>query len=124
MRVLLDACVWGGARGEIESAGHDVVWAGEWKQDPGDDEILARAHRETRVLITLDKDFGEAAIVRGVAHSGIVRLVDVSARRQAAVCIRVLARYGGDLLAGAIVTAELHRLRFRPGTKGTLGPDT
>jgi len=59
MKLLLDACVWGGARQELEVAGHDVVWAGEWPTDPGDEEILALAHREGRVLVTLDKDFGD-----------------------------------------------------------------
>ena len=33
------------------------------------------AYEESRVLVTIDKDFGELAIVRGQAHSGIVRLV-------------------------------------------------
>ncbi len=55
MRLLLDSCVWGRARPEIEAGGHDVVWAGDWPEDPGDDEILARAHAEGRVLVTLDK---------------------------------------------------------------------
>ena len=64
MRVLLDTCVWGGAKGGVASGGHDVVWAGDWPEDPGDEEILARAHAEGRVLVTLDKDFGELAVVR------------------------------------------------------------
>jgi len=114
MKLLLDACVWGGARQELKAAGHDVVWAGEWPTDPGDEEILARAHREGRVLVTLDKDFGELAVVYRISHSGILRLVNLSARRQAAVCLRVLALYGEALKAGAIVTAEPGRLRIRP----------
>lgn len=36
MKLLLDACVWGGAKKFLESRGHDVVWAGEWLEDPGD----------------------------------------------------------------------------------------
>jgi predicted nuclease of predicted toxin-antitoxin system len=114
MKLLLDACVWGGARQELETAGHDVVWAGEWPTDPGDEEILAHAHREGRVLVTLDKDFGELAVVHRIPHSGILRLVNLAARRQAAVCLGVLALYGEDLKSGAIVTAEPGRLRIRP----------
>ena len=114
MKLLLDACVWGGARQELKAAGHDVVWAGEWPTDPGDEEILARAHREGRVLVTLDNDFGELAVVYRISHSGILRLVNLAARRQAAVCLRVLALYGEALKAGAIVTAEPGRLRIRP----------
>ena len=114
MKLLLDTCVWGGARQELEAAGHDVVWTGTWSIDPGDEEILAYAHREGRILVTLDKDFGELAIVRGIPHSGIVRLVNLSAQRQAAVCSLALDRYGSLLQSGAIVTAEPNRLRIRP----------
>ena len=82
MKILLDACVWGKAKEGLSRQGHDVVWAGDWAEDPGDLEILKRAHSEKRVLVTLDKDFGELAIVRKVAHSGIIRLVNISARNQ------------------------------------------
>lgn len=77
MKLLLDACVWGGSLQVLQAAGHDVVWAGNWPEDPGDEEILARAHSERRVLVTLDKDFGELAIVHGIPHSGILRLVNL-----------------------------------------------
>jgi predicted nuclease of predicted toxin-antitoxin system len=60
---------------------HDVIWTGDWSEDPGDDEILAHAHREGRILVTLDKDFGELAIIRAVPHRGILRLVNIAARQ-------------------------------------------
>lgn len=82
MKLLLDTCVWGGAVGEMRAAGHDVVWSGDWQDDPGDEAILAKAHAQHRILVTLDKDFGELAIVRRQPHGGIVRLVDFSARRR------------------------------------------
>jgi predicted nuclease of predicted toxin-antitoxin system len=114
VKLLLDTCVWGGARAELEAAGHDVVWAGDWPDDPGDEEILARAHGEGRVLVTLDKDFGELAIVRRRPHSGIIRLVHFGARRQATACLHVLERHGADLIPGAIVTASPRMIRIRP----------
>jgi predicted nuclease of predicted toxin-antitoxin system len=113
MRILLDSCVWGKARAELQAAGHDVVWCGDWPRDPGDEEILARAYEQGRVLVTLDKDFGELAVARGASHSGILRLVNISARQQAAVCLRVFAVHGSELEAGAIVIAEPGRLRIR-----------
>lgn len=116
MKILLDTCVWGRARAELESAGHDVVWAGDWSEDPGDDEILAHAVREGRVLVTLDKDFGDLVIFHGRPHSGILRLVGVAARQQAAVCRHVFSLYEADLVSGAIITAEPGRLRIRRGT--------
>ncbi|MCD4727570.1 MAG: DUF5615 family PIN-like protein [Pirellulales bacterium] len=113
MKILLDSCVWGKARHELETAGHDVVWSGDWPSDPGDEEILARAHDEDRVLVTLDKDFGELAVLRGQPHSGILRLVGISARQQARVCLQVLFKHEAELASGAIITAELGRLRIR-----------
>jgi len=94
LKVLLDSCVWGGVRKALTDAGHDVVWAGDWTTDPGDEEILDRAHQEERVLVTLDKDFGELARVS----------------------VAVLAKYGRELSAGAIITVEAARVRVRPPT--------
>ncbi|HEY2415904.1 MAG TPA: DUF5615 family PIN-like protein [Pirellulaceae bacterium] len=116
MKLLLDSCVWGKAADDLRAAGHDVDWSGNWPQDPGDDAILACAHAEERILVTLDKDFGELAIVHNQPHHGILRLVNFSARQQAAACLAVLAAHGDDLLAGAIITAEPGRMRVRPPT--------
>ena len=113
MRVLLDACVWGGAKAQLASEGHDVTWIGDSAADPGDEEVLSQACAERRVLVTLDKDFGELAIVRSLPHCGIVRLVNVAATRQADVCLMVLKRYEEDLNRGALITASSGRTRIR-----------
>jgi predicted nuclease of predicted toxin-antitoxin system len=108
--------VWGGAADRLRAAGHDVVWSGNWPVDPGDEEILARALADGRVLVTLDKDFGELAIVRELPHAGILRLVGLAARQQAEVTLKVLEVHASHLAEGAIVTAETGRLRVRlPG---------
>jgi predicted nuclease of predicted toxin-antitoxin system len=109
----MDTCVWGGVKQTLADAGHDVSWAGDWEKDPGDDEILALAYREGRVLITLDKDFGELAIVFGQPHSGIVRLVNMSTKQQREVCVEVLQRYESNLSSGALITVERDRVRVR-----------
>jgi predicted nuclease of predicted toxin-antitoxin system len=114
VKLLLDTCVWGGAASELRSAGHDVVYVGDRSADPGDEAILSEAHQTERILVTLDKDFGELAVVRGRPHAGIVRLVGISARGQGRICETVLRRYGDELLAGAIVTASQTRVRIRP----------
>jgi predicted nuclease of predicted toxin-antitoxin system len=114
MKLLLDTCVWGGARAALQAAGHDVLWTGDLAEDPGDEEILAQAHREQRILMTLDKDFGELAIIRRLPHAGIIRLVNIPARQQAALCAHVLDLHGEGLLRGAIITVQTGRLRIRP----------
>lgn len=68
---------------------------------------------ENRILVTLDKDFGELAIIRGHQHSGIVRLVGISAKRQGAICKTIIEQYGEQVAAGAIVTVEPGRVRVR-----------
>ena len=103
-----DTCVWGGASSELRSAGHDVIWAGEWPDDPGDDEILDRAHREGRMLVTLDKDFGgELAVFSG--SSPIRELSGWSTSepdKQAPACLRVVDLHEEDLKSRAIITVE------------------
>ena len=118
MKVLLDTCVWGKAKDELSRAGHDTDWAGDWDRDPGDEEILRLAHEQGRVLVTLDKDFGELAVAFGRPHSGLVRLVGMSAREQGPMCVDILSRYAEELAAGAIVTVEPGRIRVRPSSEG------
>ena len=72
MKLPLDTCVWSDACQELETAGHDVVWTSTWPSDPGNEEILAYAHHEGRILVTLDRDSGELAVVRRIPHSRIV----------------------------------------------------
>jgi predicted nuclease of predicted toxin-antitoxin system len=112
---LLDSCVSGHAAEVIRQAGHDVVWAGDWPRDPGDEEILRRAATESRVLATVDKDFGELVIVQGLVHVGLIRLVGFRAADQGPGLLRLLSAYEADLAAGAILTAEPWRVRVRPG---------
>lgn len=75
MKLLLDCCVWGKAADQLRVAGHDVVWAGDWDEDPGDSVILSIANQEDRIVVTIDKDFGELAVKDRMPHHGIVRIV-------------------------------------------------
>jgi predicted nuclease of predicted toxin-antitoxin system len=116
VKLLLDACVWGKAADQLRALGHDVDWAGDWSEDPGDEEILRRANREGRVLITIDKDFGELAILKDQPHSGIVRLVNFSARQQASICAHVINLHTQELQSGSLLTVEPGRVRIRPAS--------
>jgi predicted nuclease of predicted toxin-antitoxin system len=87
---------------------------GDGPQDPGGAEILAKAQAEGRVLVTLDKDFGELTVGRRNPHAGIVRLAGFRAIDQATATLAVLGRYEADLAAGALITVEPGRVRIRP----------
>ena len=114
MKLVLDSCVWGGAMALLIAEGHDVCWVGDRAEDPGDVAILNETFRDERILITLDKDFGDLAILWGAPHRGIMRLVNIPARQQGRVAAHVLALHGSELLSGAIATVESSQIRIRP----------
>ena len=114
MKVLLDSCAAALAAETLRAAGHDVVWAGDWPKDPGDNEILHRAAVESRVLVTIDKDFGELVIVQEIVHVGLVRIVAFRSGAQGPALVRLLQTYEKELTAGAILTVEPWRVRVRP----------
>lgn len=114
MKLLLDSCVFSGVTDELKAAGHEVEWVGDWPKDPGDREILERAYNEARILITLDKDFGELAVRQSLPHRGILRLVNCSSKEQASLCLKVIASHQKKLEQGAIITADPRRIRVRP----------
>jgi predicted nuclease of predicted toxin-antitoxin system len=114
MKLLLNTCISPRTRDSLVAEGYDVVWTGDWDADPGDEAILGFAAQQSRILITLDKDFGELTVIFHRKHAGIVRLVDISVQRQAIVCLRTITRYSSDLQLGALVTVEPGRVRVRP----------
>ncbi len=113
MKILLDTCLSPAAKTQLEAAGYDVVWAGDWAPDPGDEEILFRANEQGRVLVTIDKDFGELAFLRRLPHCGIARLVNFRAGQQGHACLEILSRYSEELAQRALITAEPGRTRIR-----------
>ena len=113
MRLLLDSCVWGEAAEPLRSLGHDVFWAGTLEPDPGDEAILQRAREEKRILVTLDKDFGELIFRRGQAHAGMIRLVEVPSLEQAKVTHLLVSEHEKPLLQGAILTFKNKQVRIR-----------
>jgi predicted nuclease of predicted toxin-antitoxin system len=72
-RLLADENVAGAVVAALRQQGHDVAWIHEDAPGSPDPEVLARAQREGRVVVTFDKDFGELAFRRGLAASvGVV----------------------------------------------------
>jgi predicted nuclease of predicted toxin-antitoxin system len=98
--------MWPGAVHELRAAGHDVLYMGEHGPDPGDRAILNLAAKENRILVTLDNDFGELAVVHRQPHVGIIRIIEESVWLHAPMCERVLDRHANQLAAGAIVVIE------------------
>ena len=78
----------------LADLGHDTLSAVEKTPGVSDEALLTLAMRERRVLITLDKDFGELVFVRRLPHPCIIRFVGMK------VCddegVRHGSRHGGS----------------------------
>lgn len=57
----------------LRLAGYDVLWVRESMPGSQDEQVLAHAQKENRVLITFDKDFGELAFRSNMpSENGII----------------------------------------------------
>jgi predicted nuclease of predicted toxin-antitoxin system len=71
----------------LRSNGYDVLCVREVNSRAKDTEILRLAVEEHRMIITMDKDFGELVHNSGMNHAGvlILRLADATGERKAEV---------------------------------------
>ncbi len=72
MKLLADENLHGGIVAWLRAQGHDVLYAAEGLPGESDDDVLALAQREGRVVITDDKDFGELVFHRRLSSSGVL----------------------------------------------------
>lgn len=99
----------------LRLAGHDVVWVRTEAPGISDEEVLAWAQREQRILITFDKDFGDLAFhARLPATCGIIlfRIAAPSAGRVGRAAVATLNRLND--WAGYFSVVEEHQTRSRP----------
>ena len=61
MRLLANENIPSVAVTALVAEGHDVAWVRTAAPGIADSEVLAWAARESRILLTFDKDFGELA---------------------------------------------------------------
>jgi predicted nuclease of predicted toxin-antitoxin system len=76
---------------KLRQNGHDVLWIRESAPGSSDEDVLARAHRENRVLITFDKDFGQLVFQQGARAAHGVILFRISQFSSVAAAERVSA---------------------------------
>lgn len=74
LRFLVDECTGKRLAILLENAGYDVVFVGDWKPSASDDEVLEKAEKEGRILITDDKDFGELVFRLRRPSRGVILL--------------------------------------------------
>ncbi|HSO41282.1 MAG TPA: DUF5615 family PIN-like protein [Rhodospirillales bacterium] len=114
MRILADECIGRSIVDRLRRDGFDITWAAEVCPGAGDETVLARAAAEQRVLLTLDKDFGELTVRmrRPTAGVIIVALADAATAEIAERTARALQELRGwDEPALTII--EARRIRRR-----------
>ena len=116
MRFLLDECISARLAPLVAEAGHDVVHV----SDCGlaghvDDEVLAAARDEKRVLVSADTDFGALLAKQGLAQPSLVLFFQGNRgpEHQAATLLDNLDYVAEDLAAGAIVVFTDDNTRIR-----------
>jgi hypothetical protein len=114
MRFLADENFPRAAVAALEAAGHDIAWVRLRAPGAADADGLAAAVRESRILLTFDKDFGELAARSALpAGCGVVLFRVPTPRAEPAgerLAARITARDGWN---GHFSVIEPGRVRMR-----------
>lgn len=112
MKLLLDVCVGGRLSNWLRDKGFDVKEVRELNKSMPDEEVVEWALTEDRIILTVDKDFGELSVAKGKKCS-IIRLPDVSVDQRILLIELVLQRHFSKLKDNVIVTVSEKRIRIR-----------
>lgn len=113
MRFLVDESTGPAVARWLRDQGHDVYSVYEQARGIDDDEVIRKASKEHRILITNDKDFGEKVYKEQRTHEGIIlmRLDDERVPNKIDTLRRLLEDYPNRLEKNFVVVTE-KRVRF------------
>lgn len=114
MRFMLDESVHHGLADHLTVQGHDTTVVGrDHPRSLDDSVVLSTAHREGRILITYDRDFGELDFDRLQPHSGVIlfRLKGVPFETRVTCLDHVLEHHADDLHRFLVVMETSVRVR-------------
>jgi predicted nuclease of predicted toxin-antitoxin system len=115
MRLLANENFPGDAVTALRQHGHDVAWIRTDSPGVSDIEVLERAQRENRIVITFDKDFGELAFrLRLPALNGIILFRIATPSPQYVAQAAVSAIVSRTDWAGHFAVVEDYRIRITP----------
>lgn len=97
----------------LRGQGHDVAWIADGLAGTKDAEVLALAVRESRVLVTQDKDFGELAFRSKLPATCGVVLFRVTPDPALVAATALRAFSGTADFRGKFVVVEVNRVRER-----------
>lgn len=115
MKILTDVGVGKAVENYLQQEGHDVLAVRDIDPDMPDDDILALAVQEQRLVITMDKGFGELVYHSGQPHAGVLllRLEDARSDEKVGVVKEIFAYHAVNLPKHFSVYQN-GRLRIRP----------
>jgi predicted nuclease of predicted toxin-antitoxin system len=98
----------------LQREGYDTVPVIGTMTGTQDREILEKAFREERIVITNDKDFGELVYRQGLDHAGVIllRLEEDSPIARISIVKKTILRFQGKL-KGRFVVATEKKIRVR-----------
>lgn len=113
MRFLVDECTGPAVAAWLRTLGHDVFSIYDDARGSTDDEVLAKARAENRILITNDRDFGVKVYRERQSHHGVVflRLKDERAASKIAALTKLLNSFA-DRMPNAFVVVSEFQVRF------------
>ena len=117
MRFLIDRCAGTALASWLRSQGHDVVESRELGADPGDRVLLELAAQQSRILITIDTDFGQLVFLHGQTHAGLIRVPDVPSADRVAIVKDLFERFATEIEGGAIITVRGGKVRISQSPK-------
>lgn len=84
---------------KLRENGFDVSYIAEMEPNISDEEVLERANQDKRILLTLDKDFGELVFRKNAIHHGIIliRLPSYSPIEKAEMTLKGIQNHSGEL---------------------------
>ena len=118
MKFLLDESAELRLSSLLQREGHDVkAVAHDYPHGLPDDDMLALARDEQRILITNDRDFGELVFRHRLAHSGVIffRMRDQATTTKLARMQTLLQDYADQLDQFVAVTDRQVRVRRTRG---------
>lgn len=114
MNVLVDVSAGQTLADVIRSLGHDTAFVRDRDPTMPDADILAWAMAEGRLVVTMDKDFGELVFRSGQPHAGVLLLRLEAARlaERVRVVTHVFTNHAADM-PGRFCVYQSGRLRVR-----------
>jgi predicted nuclease of predicted toxin-antitoxin system len=99
VKLLVDVGVGSAVEAWLQAQGHDVLSVRNLDPRMPDDDILALAARDARLVVTMDRDFGELVYRLGQGHSGVLllRLEDADSGTKVAVVQEIFNNHEREL---------------------------